>query len=143
MISPATFFLRQWFILFLICAIGTSMGVASIAIFRDVKSATISLVILFIAFMVFSRAFINQESYMYALPRIPSGELEWHEIEWLPPIIISFLGIGRYVFNVLSYPIKVAFLWDWIPLFIWWVISVTIAQACFASKTKNWRMISR
>lgn len=143
LISPATFFLRQWFILFLICAIGTSMGVASIAIFRDVKSATISLVILFIAFMVFSRAFINQESYMYALLRIPSGELEWHEIEWLPPIIISFLGIGRYVFNVLSYPIKVAFLWDWIPLFIWWVISVTIAQACFASKTKNWRMISR
>ena len=143
LISPATFFFRQWFILCLVCAIGTAMGVASIALFRDVKSSTIALVILYIAFMVFSRAFINKDSYMYALMRIPAGELECDQIEWLPPITISFLGIGRYVFNVLSYPIKARFLWDWIPLFIWWLISVVVALICFSSKTKNWRMISR
>ena len=119
------------------------MGVASIVLFRDVKSATIALVILYIAFMVFSRAFINKDSYMYALMQIPAGELECDQIEWLPPIAISFLGIGRYIFNVLSYPIKAMFLWDWIPLFVWWLISVAVALICFSSKTKNWRMISR
>lgn len=143
LISPLSFFMIQWAILCLICTIGTSMGVAAIAIFRDVKSSTIALVILYIAFMVFSRTFINQTSYMYALGNIPEGELEATEMQWLPSIMISFLGIGRYIFNVLSYQINGNYFLDWIPLFIWWLVSVILALVCFANKSKNWRMMSR
>ena len=143
MISPFDFFMRQWGIMCLIAMLGATMGVAAIAAFRDVKSSTIGLVILFIAFMVFSRTFITEPSYMFSLSSIPNGELRPYDIKWVVPILISFCGIGRYIFNVLSYPATGCFLLDWIPLAIWWVISVVIAMSNFANKNKNWRMISR
>lgn len=142
-ISPENFFIRQWIIMILISTIGTTLGVASIAFWRDVKSATIGLVILFIAFLVFSRTFITEQTYMYSMTTIPSGELGVYDMKWSIPIALSFLGIGRYTFNVLSYPLNGLYLLEWLPLLVWWILSVIIAMKSFANRTKNWRTISR
>lgn len=143
MISPSRFFMHQWGTLFLVCILGVTLGIAATAIFRNVKSSTIALVILFITFMVFSRAFVEQTTYMYSLSSIPQGELNPSEMKWIVPISFSFLGISRYVFNVMSYPAKGWFLLDWIPLCVLWVASLAVAMTNFASKSKNWREISR
>ena len=144
LISPITFFFKQWLILILLSILGSALGVAAIAFFRDVKSSTIALVILFIAFIVFSRAFIDQASYMYSLGTIPKGKLFVDDINWFIPICISFVGIGRYAFNVLSYPTSSSnYYIEWLPLFVWFLVSVIIAHRSFASKSKNWRMMSR
>jgi putative ABC transport system ATP-binding protein len=46
MISPLAFFARQWFFMAILSFIGVAMGTAAIAFFRDIKAATICLVIM-------------------------------------------------------------------------------------------------
>jgi hypothetical protein len=98
---------------------------------------------MFIAFIVFSRAFIEQTPYMFSLARIGTGELDYKSMKCILPILLSFLGIGRYSFNIMAYPSRGDYLWDWLPLLIWFILSTTVAQICLARKLKNWREISR
>ena len=71
------------------------------------------------------------QSLSSVLPRSPFSQfLDQFEnlpflgfINWFIPICISFVGIGRYAFNVLSYPTSSSnYYIEWLPLFVWFFV---------------------
>lgn len=133
----------QWVLMTLICLVGGSMGFAAIAWFRDAKSAVLLIVILFIGFIMLSRVCVERPDCMFAL-RFSSGEkLDATDARWIPLVCLSYLGIGRYAYNVLVYPLRGAYLYDWIPLLGWTAVCLGIALRRLANPMQNWRAFDR
>lgn len=133
----------QWALLTLICLIGGTMGLAAIALFRDAKTAALLIVMLFIGFIMLSRVCVEPSGCMLALKYSVAGKLEATDARWVPLTYLSYFGIGRYAYNVLAYPICGAYLYDWLPLLGWAVISMSIALRRFANQMQNWRAFDR
>ncbi len=133
----------QWALLTLICLVGGTIGLAAIAWFRDAKSAVLLIVILFIGFIMLSRVCVEPTECMYALKFSPGPGLDESDVRWIPLVCLSYIGIGRYAYNVLVYPLEVAYLCDWLPLLGWAVVCLGIALRRLANPIKNWKAFER
>lgn len=140
---PWKFIVIQWGLMSIICLIGGSMGLAAIAWFREAKTAVLAIVILYICFIMLSRICVDPPSCMYALTCSSEGRLPSKEAKWIPLIYMSYLGIGRYVYNVLAYPLKGVYLYDWLPLIGWYVGCIGITWRRLANIRRNWVVFAR
>ena len=72
------------------------IGLLMTAFFRDVKNATLSLVVLFLVFILFSRLLIVDGDYMnpYCYRSAPDGNFGAKV-----PVYLSFACLSRYVAN--------------------------------------------
>ena len=140
---PWKFIAIQWGLMSLICLIGGSMGLAAIAWFREAKTAVLAIVILYICFIMLSRICVEQTPCMYALTYSCEGRLPATGAKWIPLIYMSYLGIGRYVYNVLAYPLSGVYLYDWLPLIAWYVGCIGITWRRLANTRRNWEVFAR
>ncbi len=133
----------QWVLLTLICLVGGTMGLAAIAWFRDAKSAVLLVVILFIGFIMLSRVCVEFTGCMYALKFSSGSVLSDTDVRWIPLVYLSYLGIGRYAYNVLVYPLQGAYLYDWLPLLGWATGCLIITLRRLANPMQNWKAFER
>ena len=141
--TPLRLIIVQWSLVTLLCLVGGTIGLAAISFSRDAKTAVLSVVILFIGFIMLSRVCVESDACMYALKFSSGAVLSETDVRWIPLVYLSYLGIGRYAYNVLVYPLKGAYLYDWLPLLGWAVVCLSIAMRQFANPIKNWKAVER
>ena len=143
-VFPWRLFVVQWLQMLLICLVGGMMGLAATALFREARTAALGIVILYICFIMLSRICVEQSSCMYALTYSSEGQIDrWTDAKWIPLVYMSYLGIGRYVYNVLVYPLQWRYLLDWLPLLGWFALCGGIAWRRLANTQKNWEAIAK
>lgn len=93
-----------------LCAAGAAIGLLAACLLRSERSGITFCVVIFMTFMVFSRAMIHEHGFMAPLTEISSflhspepQKLLDSELELIVPIIGSFFSFGRYAFNLLAY----------------------------------------
>lgn len=135
--------LVQWGVMTFVCLVGGSIGLAAISLFRDAKTSALAIVILFIGFIMLSRVCVEKTDCMLALVFCNAEKLDSSDVGWIPLVYMSYLGIGRFAYNVLVYPIRGAFLFDWLPLLGWGIVSVCVALKRLGNQMRNWKDFDR
>lgn len=138
-----TLMLIQWGVMTMICFVGGTIGLAAISLFRDAKTSVLAIVILFIAFIMLSRVCVLKTECMLALKFSNAGKLNSSDVGWIPLIYMSYLGIGRFAYNVLVYPLHGAFLYDFLPLLGWGVSSIIVVLKKLGSRRDSWKAFDR
>lgn len=145
-------YINVWARMIFLCMIGCSLGIFAATLFRDVKNATLSIVVLYIFYILFSRLFIVENcAKVYLLPLeeffnyhpqelVTSGGLY---LEHLVPILITFAMFSRYATNILCCYHWQIILWDVAFLVFVGFLALTGAVFCLSNKRKNWRLLSR
>lgn len=134
-----------------ICLLGASLGIFVGALFRKSNAAMISLVVMFIFFLMFGRLFALNPNIQEPLGRIfnllgnESWGLEYTETGAIIPLIASFISIARYAFNLVYYPFKnMHQLWlELFPLLGFMGLALGGAVFILSNKSRNWKMLSR
>jgi len=132
----------QWALMTLVCLVGGTIGLAAVAFFRDVKTSVLSIVILFIGFIMVSRICVQTTECMYAL-KFAAQLRAQSDSRWIPLIYMSYLGLGRYAYNVLVYRLGGAYLYDLYALIGFGVVFVAVALRKLANPILNWRTFER
>lgn len=134
-----------------ICLLGASLGIFVGAMFRKSNAAMISLVVMFIFFLMFGRLFALNPNMLEPLGRISgllnkgSWGLEYTETGAIIPLIASFISIARYAFNLVYYPFEnMHQLWlELLPLLGFMGLALGGAVFILSNKSRNWKMLSR
>lgn len=134
-----------------ICLLGASLGIFVGAMFRKSNAAMISLVVMFIFFLMFGRLFALNPNMLEPLGRISgllnkgSCGLEYTETGAIIPLIASFITIARYAFNLVYYPFEnMHQLWlELLPLLGFMGLALGGAVFILSNKSRNWKMLSR
>lgn len=134
-----------------ICLLGASLGIFVGAMFRKSNAAMISLVVMFIFFLMFGRLFALNPNMLEPLGRISgllnkgSWGLEYTETGAIIPLIASFITIARYAFNLVYYPFEnMHQLWlELLPLLGFMGLALGGAVFILSNKSRNWKMLSR
>lgn len=134
-----------------ICLLGASLGIFVGALFRKSNAAMISLVVMFIFFLMFGRLFALNPNIQEPLGRIfnllgnESWGLEYTETGAIIPLIASFITIARYAFNLVYYPFEnMHQLWlELLPLLGFMGLALGGAVFILSNKSRNWKMLSR
>ncbi len=96
----------------IICYAGSAIGLCSAAFWKNERVAVITCVVIFVIFMVFSRAVVDQEYFGLMGPAgqwwnwvqaQEGGSIRLDSEADLIPILFSFLSLPRYGFNLLFY----------------------------------------
>lgn len=134
-----------------ICLLGASLGIFVGALFQKSNAAMISLVVMFIFFLMFGRLFALNPNMLEPLGRISgllnkgSWGLEYTETGAIIPLIASFITIARYAFNLVYYPFEnMHQLWlELLPLLGFMGLALGGAVFILSNKSRNWKMLSR
>ena len=87
---------------------GSMIGITSAITLGNAKNAAVSIIVIFLFYVLFSRLFISSReamSYLQPLAEIPTNmkSIDFQDMGVLIPIICSFVCLGRYTSNLLAY----------------------------------------
>lgn len=96
------------FLMWVISWIGSIIGITSAIILGNAKNAAVSIIVIFIFYILFSRIFISSYeamSYLQPLAEISTNlsTIDFQDLGIIIPICCSFICLGRYASNLLAY----------------------------------------
>ncbi len=142
-------FILEWGFVIIICQTGAILGVAAAAFFRNLKSALLFVIVLFIIYLLFSSLFMKDDPKVFLCPlqEFSINEGLCLKLCYWPyaplPILLSFFCIGRYAVNLLCYQTQYGCWGDALALLGIIFIAFMIAVKSFSNSKKNWAELKR
>lgn len=164
-ISPFYQFIRALLSMIVICLFGCSLGMFFRSLFKDNVISIVAIVVSYILFLMFSRAFVYNSKELFGpiifLSPIPLSAKVGHTgLGILIPALLSFCSISRFAVSSMVYSVfefdfqwgkcdlwtkifRLIFAHEEVVLLLLTFVLVILMAFLYDWKTRNWRRISR
>ena len=163
-LGPCHRFLRALLTMIVICLFGCSLGMFWRTCFRDNIISIVAIVVSYILFLMFSRAFVSNSKELFGpivflFPTLESAQINlYDDLGVLIPALFSLGNISRFAVSGMVYSVfelhsgacglgmkifRALFAHEEVVLALFTVVLIAAMTFLYDLKTRNWRRISR